>query len=115
MNDINYTLAIAGIALLIIGVLVWIFAGEKYMKWQLSGPFFDYRKYDSKRFKILHVTEILFFSILALVMGIFGDVDTDAKCSGTFLLILLSILILHYVLLLTVCRKSSSEYTDKQN
>lgn len=106
MNDIIYTLVIAGIVMLIIGVLVWIFAGEKYMKWQLSGPFFDYRKYDRKRFKILHVTEIFFFSILCLVMGIFGDVNTNDKL---IFLVPLSIIILHYVLLLTVCRKSSSE------
>lgn len=112
MNDINYTLAIAGIVLLIIGILVWIFAGEKYMKWQLSGSFIDYRKYDRKRFKILHVTEILFFSILFLLMGIFWDVNPNDKL---IFLVPLSIIILHYVLLLTVCRKSSSEYTDKQN
>jgi len=79
MNDINYTLAISGIVVLIIGILVWIFAGEKYMKWQLSDSFIDYRKYDRKRFKILHVTEIFFFSILFLVMGIFGDADTNNK------------------------------------
>ena len=79
-------------------VLVWLFGGEKYMKW-----FFQYRhvnQYDIRKFKIVHVLSILFAAVCMLLIGF-------CKSEYRFAVLMVFILssILQQILLHMVCKK----------
>ena len=78
-------------------ILVWIFAGEKYKKWYYQFRHAD--KYDTRKFKLIHILFLLFAAACFLLIGF-----VDPEVGGIVLLVFVLSSLLQYVLLYTVCK-----------
>lgn len=73
MGSLNITWIIGTAIFVIWAILVWIFAGEKYMKWYYRDLSIA-KRYDRRKFKIVHVCFLFFAAGCFLWMGL-SDID----------------------------------------
>lgn len=91
---------IIGCICLVASILVWLFGGEKYMKWYYQiGEIGDYRKYDKRKFKIVHSSALALVGLCAIWMSFNEDTSIP-------LWIMIAIVFANYTLIYTVCKKS---------
>lgn len=78
-------------------ICVLLFSGDTYMKWYYLA---NYQKYDKRKFKAVHVASL---ALIGLGSFLFAFVETASQ--NKWLAIFFAILILHYILLFTFCKK----------
>ena len=98
MNAVAVFGIVAAALFVIWAALVWLFGGEKYKKWYYRYLHAD--KYDTRKFKLVHVLFLLFAAACFLLIG-FGN----PEYSWIVLLVFIASSFLQYLLLYTVCKK----------
>lgn len=88
---------IIGCICLVASILVWLFGGEKYMKWYYQIG--DYRKYDRRKFKIVNSSALALVGLCAIWMSYNEETWIP-------LWIMIAIVFANYTLIYTVCKKS---------
>lgn len=98
MSSISVFSIVSAALFVVWAVLVWVFGGEKYMKW-----FFQFRHvnlYDIRKFKIVH---ILFLLLAAGCLLLIGFCKSEYRFAVLMVFILSSIL--QHILIHTLCKK----------
>ena len=99
MGSLNITCIICSAIFVLWAVLVWIFAGEKYMKWYYR-DLAIVKRYDRRKFKIVHVFFLLLAAVCVLWVGI-----SDLKHMWIPLCIFFATSFIHHLVIYTACKK----------
>ena len=97
MEKMDLFILIIGCICLLASLLVWLFGGEKYMKWYYRYVG-DHRKYDKRKFKIVNTTVLALVGLCAIWMSLDGEKTTP-------LWIMTAVVIVNWTLIYTVCKK----------
>ena len=99
MKSMAFFMVLASI-FVVWAILVWIFGGEKYKKW-----FYQFKhpdRYDSRKFKMVHVCFLFLAAICFFLMGLL-----DRNQRDILFIVFLGLTSIHFYLTYSVCMKKT--------